>query len=95
MRKLIWLVAAVIILLLLVLYNFPRLLLRVPEPVRSGELTLPGLRAPVKVYFDQYAVPQVYAGDEHDLFYAAGYLMASERLFQMDMTNLAAQGRLA
>ncbi len=95
MRKLIWLVAAMIILLLLVLYSFPRLLLPVPEPVRSGELTLPGLRAPVKVYFDRYAVPHVYAADEHDLFYATGYLMASERLFQMDMTNRATQGRLA
>ncbi len=49
MRKLFWLVAAVIIVLLLVLYSFPRLMLPVPEPVRSGELTLPGLRAPVKV----------------------------------------------
>ncbi|MCH7938612.1 MAG: penicillin acylase family protein [Candidatus Marinimicrobia bacterium] len=95
MRKLIWLVAAVITVLLLVLYRFPRLLLPVPEPVRSGELTLPALRAPVKVYFDRYAVPHLYAGDEHDLFYAAGYLMASERLFQMDMINRAAQGRLA
>ena len=49
MSKLIWLAPAVIIVLLLVLYSFPRLLLPVPEPVRSGELTLRALRAPVKV----------------------------------------------
>ena len=95
MRRFLWLIPVVIVVLLLGLYNFPQLIFHTPEPVRSGELTLPGLEATVTVYFDEYAVPHVYAASERDLFYAAGYLMASERLFQMDMTNRAAQGRLA
>lgn len=74
---------------------FPNLFLRVPEPIRSGTISLPALEESVTVIFDEYAIPHVYAENEHDLFYAAGYVMASERLFQMDIANRAAQGRLA
>ncbi|MFB0517006.1 MAG: penicillin acylase family protein [Candidatus Neomarinimicrobiota bacterium] len=85
-----------LILILIVLFVFyPNLLLRVPEPIRSGTLSLPDLGKPVTVIFDEYAVPHVYAENEHDLFYAASYVMASERLFQMDLVNRAVRGRLA
>lgn len=86
----------ILVLILIVLFIFrPNLFLRVPRPIRSGTLTLPALEQPVNVIYDEYAVPHVYAGNEHDLFYAAGYLMASERLFQIDIANRAVQGRLA
>ncbi|UCD37470.1 MAG: penicillin acylase family protein [Fidelibacterota bacterium] len=86
----------ILLLVLVGLFIFiPNLFLRVPKPVRSGNLTLPALEKAVTVYFDEYAVPHIYAENEHDLFYATGYIMASERLFQMDITNRAIQGRLA
>jgi len=59
MRRFLWLIPVVIVVLLLGLYNFPQLILHAPEPVRSGELTLPGLESTVTVYFDEYAVPHV------------------------------------
>ena len=73
----------------------PQLLLGTQMAVRSGSITLPGLEAEVTIRYNEYAVPSISAGNEHDLFYAAGYIMASERLFQMDLVNRAAQGRLA
>ena len=86
----------ILILFLIILFIlFPNLLFRVPKPLRSGTLSLPDLDSPVTVFFDDYAVPHIYAENEHDLFYTAGYIMASERLFQIDMVNRAVQGRLA
>lgn len=89
-----WLVAAFVLIVLLIVF-FPNIYFRVPALPTEGRLTLSALKAPVEVIFDNYAVPHVYAENEHDLFYAGGYLMAAERLFQMDMFNRAVQGRLA
>ncbi|MFB5083677.1 penicillin acylase family protein [Symbiobacterium thermophilum] len=64
-------------------------------PRVSGELVLPGLRAPVTVYRDEWGVPHIEAQNEHDLYMAQGYVVAQDRLFQMDLTRRAAAGRLA
>ena len=64
-------------------------------PQVSGELTLPGLRAPVTVYRDKWGVPHIVAENEHDLYMAQGYVVAQDRLFQMDLTRRAAAGRLS
>lgn len=86
----------ILVLFLIVLFIFfPNLLFRVPKPLRSGTLTIPELEFPVTVFFDDYAVPHIYADNEHDLFFTVGYIMASERLFQIDIVNRAIQGRLA
>ena len=93
-NKLRWVGISILILVLLLLF-IPNLFLRVRPAVASGTLQLSALLRPVTIHFDSYAVPHVYAENEHDLFYAAGYIMASERLFQMDMVNRSVQGRLA
>lgn len=64
-------------------------------PRTSGELALPGLRAPVTVYRDEWGVPHIVAENEHDLYMAQGYVVAQDRLFQLDLTRRAAAGRLA
>ena len=66
-----------------------------PTPKYKGELKLQGLKSQVDVYFDKWAVPHVFAKNKKDLFYAAGYLAARERLFQMSMVALAVRGELA
>jgi penicillin amidase len=40
-------------------------------------------------------VPQIYAQNEEDAWFALGYLMAQERLFQMDLYRRLSQGRLS
>lgn len=64
-------------------------------PVLNGELTLPGLEAPVTVYRDERGVPHIEAFSEHDLYMAQGYVVAQDRLFEMDLTRRAASGRLS
>lgn len=78
-----------------ILFLFVRLYLDYPLPLYEGELTVDGLTEPVEIYFDEYAVPHIYAANEHDLFHAAGYISARERLFQMTVTVAAVEGRLA
>ncbi|HZA60140.1 MAG TPA: penicillin acylase family protein [Actinomycetota bacterium] len=64
-------------------------------PPFEGEVRLAGLRAPVEVLRDRWGVPHITAADEHDLWFAQGYVMASERLFQVDLGGRLATGRLS
>jgi penicillin amidase len=53
------------------------------------------LRQPVSVLRDDRGVPHVIAGNEHDLFFAQGYVEGSDRLFQMDLLRRYVLGELA
>lgn len=61
----------------------------------SQSLEIPGLQDEVTVYFDERNVPHIFAENEHDLFMAQGYIVARDRLFQMEMQTYDASGRLA
>ena len=67
------------------------------ESARAADekLILPGLAEPVTVVYDQRRVPHVFAQNEHDLFFAQGYVTARDRLWQMEIQSLAGAGRLA
>ncbi len=65
------------------------------EPLYAGDLTLPGLTAPVTVRFGPHAVPSIDADGIADGLFAQGYVVASERMWQMDLLRRLAQGRLA
>ncbi|SHK07112.1 penicillin acylase family protein [Hymenobacter psychrotolerans] len=58
-------------------------------------LRLPGLQQPVQVRFDDKRVPHIFAQNDHDLYYAQGYLTAQDRLWQMDFVTHVAEGRLS
>jgi penicillin amidase len=68
---------------------------RAALPESTGEVRLPGLHGPVEIRWDRWGVPHVYAGDTHDLFFTQGYVLASERLFQMDLAMRLGAGRLS
>ncbi len=68
---------------------------RAALPPVGGELRVPGLSAPVEVIRDRWGVPHIYARSTDDLFVAQGYVVASERLFQIDSALRLAGGRLA
>ncbi|MFM9026482.1 MAG: penicillin acylase family protein, partial [Bacteroidota bacterium] len=65
------------------------------KPDYDGELKLKGLKAPVKVYHDNYGVPHISGSNEPDVYRAFGYLVAQERLFQMEMIRRVSSGRLS
>lgn len=53
------------------------------------------IAAPVTVRRDERGIPHVRAENEHDLFFADGYLQGSDRLFQLDLYRRLVAGRLA
>ncbi len=61
----------------------------------EGEIKAPGLRAPVKIYRDRYAVPHIIAENEHDMFFAAGFIHAQDPLWEMMLFRAVAEGRTA
>jgi penicillin G amidase len=64
-------------------------------PELKGELVLNGLNEAVQVYRDEYGVPTIEAQNEQDLYYVTGYLMAQDRLWQMDLLRRVTLGRLS
>src|SRR5699024_8842706 len=46
----------------------------------------------VKVHRDEYGVPHIYADTVDDLYKAYGYVMAKDRLFQLEMFKRANEG---
>ena len=61
----------------------------------DGTIALPALRSDVRVVRDTWGVPHIYAQSVDDLFFAQGFVMAQDRLWQMEMWRRAAEGRLA
>ena len=59
------------------------------------QLSLPGVKAPVSILYDDMLVPHIFAENEDDLFIAAGYTHAYHRLWQMEFQTQVAAGRLS
>ena len=64
-------------------------------PKYKGELTVTGLESDVTIFRDERGMPHIYAINEHDLYFAVGYVMAQERLWFMDLIRRVTTGRLS
>lgn len=64
-------------------------------PEYSGTLDLNGIKEEVTVIRDEYGVPHIYAKNEEDLYTAVGYIVAQDRLWQMDLLRRVTLGRLS
>ncbi len=64
-------------------------------PQTTGTLHVAGLTAPVTVYRDASGVAQIVAESPDDLFFAQGFVHASERMWQMEVFRHIGSGRLA
>jgi penicillin G amidase len=60
-----------------------------------GTFKVPGLQHAVNVLRDRWGVAHIYAQNQHDLFFAQGFVAAQDRLFQMELWKRSGQGRLA
>jgi penicillin amidase len=61
----------------------------------DGDLDVPGLSSPVEVIRDAWGIPHIYAENDEDLFFAQGYVVAQDRLWQLEMWRRWHEGRLA
>lgn len=66
-----------------------------PLPDYNASVQLPGLNDEVRIHWDTFGVPHIYASRKTDLYRAVGYVHAQDRLWQMTLTQMAAEGRLA
>ena len=61
----------------------------------EGELKVSGLKEPVEILRDRNGMPHIYARNDSDMFFAQGYVMAQDRLWQLEMWRRWREGRLA
>lgn len=61
----------------------------------SETLNLTGVKDEVTVTYDDNMVPHIFAQNEEDLYFTQGYVMAKDRIWQMEFYTLAASGRLS
>ncbi|KPK83143.1 MAG: hypothetical protein AMS27_13315 [Bacteroides sp. SM23_62_1] len=64
-------------------------------PDYNEDIVLQGLTDEVEIFRDEFGVPHVYAQNEKDLYRVVGYLMAQDRLWQMDLVRRVTTGRLS
>ncbi len=76
-------------------FFFLRHLVTKSFPQTQGIIVSAGLHSAVDVYRDDYGIPHIKAQDEHDLMFAVGYVHAQDRLWQMDISRRAGEGRLS
>lgn len=66
-----------------------------PLPTYDTTLNLTGLEQSVDIHWDSFGIPHIYASTKPDLYRAVGYVHAQDRLWQMTLSQLVAEGRLA
>jgi penicillin amidase len=64
-------------------------------PQLDGTIKVPGLSAPVRVIRDNHGAPTIEAANLSDLYFAQGYVIGQDRLWQMDAMRRFAAGELA
>ncbi len=95
MRILLRIVGWVLTLLILVAGSAVWWLLIRPLPRVDGTMSLPGLQHQVTVARDVWGIPHIRATSFADMCEAQGYVLAQDRLWQMDLLRRVARGQLS
>ena len=61
----------------------------------ESTLNIKGLTGKVNIYFDENRIPHIEAENEEDLYFAQGFIVARDRLWQLDFQTRFAAGRLS
>jgi penicillin amidase len=64
-------------------------------PQTEGQIQIARLQGPVNIYRDKMGIPNIYASNQHDLFFAQGYVHAQDRFWQMDVWRHIGSGTLS
>lgn len=95
MKKIGLYIVSVIVILFLGILFFTHSLKKRGLPDYNQNLQMKNLDGKVQVYRDQYGVPSIYATSQKDLYRATGYVMAQDRIWQMDLLRRVTMGRLS
>jgi len=66
-----------------------------PLPQVDGTIVVHGLHSDVSVERDRWGIPHIRAGSAEDMVEAQGYVMAQDRLWQMDLLRRVGRGQLS
>jgi len=91
LRLLLWITAIVVVIVATGIWWF----VYRPLPQLDGSAVVPGLHGEVTVERDNWGVPHIRAASVEDLAEAQGYVLAQDRLWQMDLLRRAARGQLS
>jgi len=61
----------------------------------NKKIVLKGANEQIDILFDDRMIPHVFAKNDHDVYYAQGYVTAMHRLWQMDFQTRFAAGRIS
>ena len=61
----------------------------------TENIKLRGLQGKVVIRYDENRIPHIFAENDHDLYYAQGYVTARDRLWQMDVQTRSAFGQVS
>lgn len=64
-------------------------------PDYNKTVELPGLISPIEIVRDTANVPHIYGDNDADIYFGLGYAHAQDRLWQLVVKRLTAQGRLS
>jgi len=95
LRKVGLAIVLIILVLLLLAGSGAYLFMRRTFPQTNGTLQVAGLQDQVEIYRDKWGVPHIFAQNEHDVFFAQGYVHAQDRLWQMEFNRRVGAGRLS
>ncbi len=84
-----------LILFVFLLFISTYLLLSPNEKIPTQVILVAGLQQPVEILMDNFGVPHIYAANEHDVFFAQGFNIARDRLFQIDFARRRGLGQLS
>jgi penicillin amidase len=65
------------------------------EEIKKETLIVKGLSLPVEIIKDKWGISHIYAQNEKDLFFAQGFNVARDRLFQLEIWRRQATGTMA
>jgi len=65
------------------------------SPAKKKKLVLKNAHDEIEILFDDRMIPHVFAQNDHDVYYAQGYVTAMHRLWQMDFQTRFAAGRIS
>lgn len=94
-KKILLALLIIIVLALAGAYFFVGHISKKALPEYNGEIILKGFKENVTIYRDNFAIPHIVASNQEDLYRATGYVMAQDRLWQMDLMRRVTMGRLS
>jgi penicillin amidase len=68
---------------------------RTKSSIPIETLEIKGINKPVKIIKDKWGISHIYAQNQEDLFFAQGFNVAQDRLFQLEIWRRQATGTLA